>query len=132
MRYHRWLAVLIALALVVAGCGYVRMLRPSVLKPLNPRVVELVNELPELDHANKAVVGQLFAKGGLAHAVVGPDGVMPTRVRVPPLQYLWEPAVIVMPHGRPLEIEFDNMPNNGSRVHLERASRPSSTPRRGG
>jgi hypothetical protein len=28
------------------GCEYVRLLRPSVLKQLNPRVVRLVNELP--------------------------------------------------------------------------------------
>ncbi len=31
---------------LLTSCEYVRLLRPSVLKQLNPRVVRLVNELP--------------------------------------------------------------------------------------
>jgi hypothetical protein len=32
-------ALFIALGVSIAGCGYVRLLRPKVLKQLNPRVV---------------------------------------------------------------------------------------------
>jgi PQQ system protein len=120
--------VLAALSLLVlSACGYVKLLRPSVLRQLNPRVVTLANELPELDRANEAIVGQIYAKGGAAHAQPGDDGIMRMRVRVPNLQYLWEPAVIIMPRGGTLEIEFENldqnqhialMPNNGGRKVL--------------
>jgi hypothetical protein len=61
--------------LTLSGCEYVRLLRPSVLKQLNPRVVRLVNELPEVDHPNEAIVARLFAHGGLSHAKLGGDGI---------------------------------------------------------
>ena len=111
----------------VAGCEYARLLRPSVLKQLNPRVVRLVNELPATDDVNEALIGRLFAHGGAADARVGGDGVMRVKVNVPPDEYLWEPAVIIMPRGGELEIEFTNpdrvlhaafLPSNGGRQML--------------
>ncbi|HEU4632070.1 MAG TPA: MSMEG_3727 family PQQ-associated protein [Gemmatimonadaceae bacterium] len=112
-RRARWArAGVVALALaataLAAGCGYVRLLRPSVLKQLNPRVVRLVNELPATDDVNEALIGRLFAHGGAADARVGRDGVMRVAVDVPPDEYLWSPAVIIMPHGGELEIAFTN------------------------
>src|SRR5690349_919004 len=127
MRFRLYVVAIVPIVLLSA-CGYVKLFRPSVLKQLDPRMVELVNELPELDRANEAVVGQIFARGGLGHAKEGSDGVMRVRVKVPKLQYLWQPAIIVMPHGGDLELEFDNldqnhhiafMPNNGSRMLLD-------------
>jgi hypothetical protein len=51
-------ACAVALApLALTGCEYVRLLRPSVLKQLNPRVVRLVNELPATDNPNEALIG---------------------------------------------------------------------------
>ena len=44
-RPSRWPRV----APLAAGCGYVRLLRASVLEQLNPRVVRLVDELPATD-----------------------------------------------------------------------------------
>ena len=55
---------LVSLALIAGACGYVRLLRPNVLKQLNPRVVRLVNELPATDQVNEALIGRLFAHGG--------------------------------------------------------------------
>ena len=55
------LAAAASLPLLVGGCDYVRLLRPSVLKQLNPDVVRLVNELPAVDDPNKAIVALLFA-----------------------------------------------------------------------
>ena len=68
------------------------MLRPSVLKQLNPRVVRLVNELPEVDAPNKEIVARLFAHGGLSHARLESDGIMHDTIRVPRDQLIWEPA----------------------------------------
>ncbi len=93
---------------VLAGCEYVRLLRPSVLKQLNPRVVRLVNELPATDQVNEALIGRLFAHGGAADARLGDDGVMRVAVHVPKDEYLWQPAVIIMPQGGELEIDFGN------------------------
>ncbi len=94
--------------LALSGCEYVRLLRPSVLKQLNPRVVRLVNELPAVDHPNEAIVARLFAHGGLSHAKLGGDGIFRDRVYVPKDQYIWYPAIIVMERGGDLELEFSN------------------------
>lgn len=103
---RRFLPVLLCLGL--SGCEYVRMLRPSVLKQLNPRVVRLVNYLPKVDEPNEAIVARLFAHGGLSYAVIGQDGVMRAIVRAPEGEFIWEPAVVVMPRGGELELDFSN------------------------
>jgi PQQ system protein len=114
-------------AALLGGCEYVRLLRPSVLKQLNPRVVRLVNELPATDQVNEALIGRLFAHGGAGDARVDGDGVMRIAVNVPRDKYLWEPAVIIMPRGGELEIDFTNpdrvlhaafLPSNGGRQML--------------
>src|ERR671926_425699 len=64
----RSLLLLVTAVLPLAGCEYVKLLRPSVLKQLNPDVVRLVNELPNVDDPNEAIVARLFAHGGLQHA----------------------------------------------------------------
>lgn len=114
--------------LTLSSCEYVRLLRPSVLKQLNPRVVRLVNELPEVDQPNEEIVARLFAHGGLGHARAGDDGVFRARINVPSGQYIWEPAIIVMERAGELELDFSNhdpfayhaaiVPNNGSREFL--------------
>ncbi len=112
------------------GIGQIiRMLRPEVLHQLNGDVVRLVNFLPEVDGPNRAIVGRLFAHGGLGHAKLGRDGVYRLGVRVPSGQFMWRPAIIVMGHGGDLELEFRNLdayshhqvilPNNGGRVFLD-------------
>ena len=111
----------------LAACTYAGLVRPSVLKQLSPPVAELVNELPRVDRQNEDVVGRLFAHGGLAHARLDDDGVMRVVVRVPPDQFIWQPAVIVMPRSGTLEIEFQNedrfahaafLPSDGDHVLL--------------
>lgn len=101
-------AAALALAGTLTSCDYVRLLRPSVLKQLNPRVVRLVNELPATDSPDKALIGRLFAHGGAGDAKVGSDGVMRLTVRIPKNEFLWEPAVIIIPRGGELELDFSN------------------------
>lgn len=108
MRPHRLLALPVLLVLGLGSCNYARLLRPSVLKQLNPDVVRLVNELPAVDDPNGRVVARLFAHGGLSHARRGDDGVYRDRVWVPENQFIWRPAIVVMPAGGELELEFQN------------------------
>lgn len=120
LRRAAWLGV--PALLLLGGCDYVRLLRPSVLKQLNPRVVRMVNYLPEVDDPNEAIVARLFAHGGLSHAEAGSDGVFRDRIHVPRNQYIWEPAIVVMEQAGELELEFQNedavvhmvfLPSNG-------------------
>jgi PQQ system protein len=113
---------------LLSGCAHLGLLRPNRLKQLNTRVVNLVNELPRVDNPNEDIVGRLFAHGGLAHAERGKDGVMRARIHVPPDQFIWEPAIIVMPESGDLELEFHNedqvlhmafLPSNGDRQLLQ-------------
>lgn len=100
--------LLVFLCVAFTGCEYVRMLRPGVLKQLNPRVVRLVNYLPDVDEPNQAILARLFAHGGLSHAELGSDGVMRATVRAPEGQFIWEPAVVVMERAGELELDFSN------------------------
>lgn len=128
MRKTVLLALALSATLFLTSCEYVRLLRPSVLRQLNPRVVRLVNELPELDAPNEEMLGRLFAHGGLGHANLDADGVYRARIRVPAGQYIWEPAIIVMEQAGELELDFSNhdpfsyhaafLPSNGSRELL--------------
>lgn len=102
------LVLLLALVGSTSGCEYLRLVRPSVLKQLNPDVVRLVNSLPDVDHPNEAVLARLIGHGGLARAKEGPDGIFRATVHVPPGQFIWRPAAILMPRGGELELEFHN------------------------
>jgi PQQ system protein len=128
MQTARSTFAIFAIIFVCASCDYVRLLRPSVLQLFNPRMVALVNELPSVNQQNKEIIGQLFAQGGLGHAVEGRDGVMRITIRIPSGQLLWHPAVVVMPHIGKLEVEFQNddqyfhlpyLPSNGDRQVIE-------------
>jgi PQQ system protein len=113
---------------IFSGCEYAKMLRPQTLKQLKPRVVRLVNYLPDVDAPNKAIVGRLFPHGGLSYAKPDPNGVFRDEIRVPKNQYIWEPSIIVMPRGGDLELTFYNddqnfhmafLPSDGDREVLE-------------
>lgn len=99
---------LVFAGLVLTSCEYVRLLRPNVLKQLNPDVVRLVNTLPDVDEPNKLIVARLFAHGGLSHAEEGADGVFRDEITVPENQFIWRPAIIRMPRGGELELDFHN------------------------
>ena len=116
MKTRCWHVVLLcALPLTLTGCDYARLLRPSVLKQLNPRVVRMVNYLPKVDDPNEAIVARLFAHGGLSRARLGSDGVFRDRIHVPTNEYVWQPAIVVMPRAGELELEFHN---NDESVHI--------------
>lgn len=86
----------------------------------------LVSELG-LDHQNKATLGRMVVHGGLGHAEEGADGRMHARVRIPPDELIWDPSILVLPHGGDLELEIINddqnthcalLPSNGDRQFI--------------
>lgn len=116
------------LTLALAGCEHAKLVRPQVLKQLDTDVAALVNELPEIDHQNEAIIGRLFAHGGLSRADLREDGTMVDRIRIPVNEYIWKPAIIVMPQGGTLELDVTNedsthhmvyMPHTGEREVLD-------------
>jgi len=65
-----------------------------------------------LNGQNKASLGRLLATGNVGHAKEGPDDRMRAEIRIPPDQLIWDPSVLVIPHGGDLEIEFFNDDTN--------------------
>jgi PQQ system protein len=113
---------------LLASCEYAGLLRPGVLGQVDPEMAALLNELPNLDEPNEAMVGRLFATGGASRAALGDDGIWRDRIRVPKDEYLWYPAIIIMQRGGTLELDITNedhrphaalMPSNGERQMLE-------------
>lgn len=117
--------------LMLTSCAageYAGLVRPSVLGQVDPEMATLLNELPNLDEPNEAMIGRLFATGGASRAELGRDGVWRDRIRVPRDEYLWYPAIIIMQRGGTLELDITNedhrphaafMPGNGERQVLE-------------
>jgi len=77
---------------------------------------------PELMKQNGATIGRLLANGNLGRAEERADGRMHGRVRINPDELVWDPAVLVLPHGGELELELINddmnthcalLPSNG-------------------
>ncbi len=131
MAARRWtkrIAIGAAAVLALTACEYAGLLRPSVLAQVDPEMAALLNELPNLDEPNEALIGRLFATGGASRVDVGDDGVMRDRIRIPRDELLWYPAIIIMPRGGTLELDITNedqrphaifAPSNGERQVLE-------------
>jgi PQQ system protein len=87
-----------------------------------------VADLPELDRQNGATLGRLGIHGGhLGYAEEGTDGRLHARVRIPLDELVWDPSILVMPHGGDLELELVNddqnthcalLPSNGDQQFL--------------
>jgi PQQ system protein len=80
-----------------------------------------------LDKQNKATLGRLLATGGLSYAEEGPDGRMRAQIRIPLDELIWDPSILVMPHGGDIDVEFINddanthcalLPSNGDRQFI--------------
>ena len=119
--WHRASALgLSAAALItLSACEYAGLLRPSVLGQVDPEMAALMNELPNLDEPNEALVGRLFATGGLSRAELGDDGIFRDRIRVPKDEYLWYPAVITMSRGGTLELDVTNEDHRVHAVNIQ-------------
>lgn len=121
----------LGMALALTSCAaaeYAGLLRPSVLGQVDPEMATLLNELPNLDEPNEALIGRLYATGGASRPKIGADGIMRDRIRIPKDEYLWYPAILILPRGGTLELDVTNedhrshamfAPNDGSRQLLK-------------
>jgi PQQ system protein len=67
--------------------------------------------LPELAKQNGATIGRLLANGNLAHAEEK-GGRMRAQIRIRQDQMVFDPAVLVLPHGGEVELEIFNDDDN--------------------
>lgn len=78
--------------------------------------------LPQLIKQNGAALGRVLANGNAGHAEERADGRMHATVRINVDELVWDPTVLIMPHGGELELELINddmnthcalLPSNG-------------------
>jgi PQQ system protein len=87
----------------------------------------VLEEVPGLDKQNGATLGRVLGPGTVGRAQEGPDGRMRATIRIPTDELVWDPRILVMPHGGELELELINdddnthcalLPSNGDRQFI--------------
>jgi PQQ system protein len=87
---------------------------------------ELLDQLG-LNAQNKATIGRILGSGSIGQATEGPDGRMTATIRINPDELVWDPSVLVMPHGGDIDLELINddlnthcalLPSNGDRKFI--------------
>lgn len=80
-----------------------------------------------LDGQNKTTLGRVLGTGNIGHAEEGPDGKMRATVRIPEDELVFDPGILVMPHGGDLELTLINddknthcavLPSNGDQQFI--------------
>jgi PQQ system protein len=71
-----------------------------------------------LDTQNKAGLGRIIANGPIARAEEGVDGRLSAQIRIPPDELIFDPSILVMPHGGDVELEIVNDDTNTHCAHL--------------
>jgi PQQ system protein len=69
-------------------------------------------DVAALDKQNGVTLGRLLGRGTVGQAEEGSDGKMHATVRIPEDELVYEPGVLVMPHGGVLELELINDDRN--------------------
>jgi PQQ system protein len=69
-------------------------------------------EVPNLDHQNGATLGRILGRGKVGQAEEGTDGKMTATIRIPEDELVFEPGVLVLPHGGELELTLINDDKN--------------------
>jgi PQQ system protein len=69
-------------------------------------------ELPELGKQNGATLGRVLGSGKLGYAEEGDGGKMTATIRIPEDELVYEPGILVMPHGGDLELTLINDDKN--------------------
>jgi PQQ system protein len=119
-RLRTWLriGVLACLACTVSACEYLKILRPNVLAEVDPEMAVVINELPNLDEPNEALIGRLYATGGAMRATIGSDGIMRTRMRIPRNEMLFYPSIVILPRGGTFEVDVTNEDQQDHGIYL--------------
>ena len=69
-------------------------------------------DVPGLDKQNGATLGRILGRGTVGQAEEGADGKMHATVRIPEDELVFEPGIVVLPHGGVLELELINDDKN--------------------
>ena len=81
-----------------------------------------VFDVEKLNRQNGIALGRVLGSGKVAEAQEGADGKMTGTIRIPEDELVYEPGVLVMPHGGVIELTLINddknthcavLPNNG-------------------
>jgi PQQ system protein len=76
---------------------------------------------------NNATLGRLLGTGNIGQATETADGRMQAQLRIRPDELVWDPSILVMPHGGDIELEIINddlnthcalLPSNGDRKFI--------------
>ena len=65
-----------------------------------------------LDRQNGTTLGRLLGTGNIGYAEEGSDGVMRATVRIPEDQFIWDPQILIVPHGGEIELTIINDDKN--------------------
>ena len=65
-----------------------------------------------LDGQNRTTLGRLLGTGNIGYAEEGSDGVMRATVRIPEDQLVWDPQILIVPHGGEIELTLINDDKN--------------------
>jgi PQQ system protein len=65
-----------------------------------------------LDQQNGATLGRMLGRGSIGEAEEGSDGKMHAKIRIPEDELVYEPGILVLPHGGEVEIEITNDDKN--------------------
>ena len=88
--------------------------------------VDLLNKIG-LNAQNSAALGHVLGTGNIGQATERSDGRMAATIRINPDELVWDPSILVMPHGGDLELELVNddqnthcalLPSNGDRKFI--------------
>jgi len=80
-----------------------------------------------LDKQNGATLGRILGRGRVGQAEEGSDGKMHATIRIPEDELVYDPGVLMLPHGGTLELELFNddknthcavLPSNGDTQFL--------------
>ena len=84
-------------------------------------------ELPRLSKQNAATIGRVLAYGNIGRAEEGAGGRMRATIRIPADELVFDPEVLILPHGGDVELELINdddnthcmlLPSNGDRQFI--------------
>jgi PQQ system protein len=69
-------------------------------------------DVSNLDQQNGVTLGRILGRGTVGHAEEDADGTMRATIRIPEDELVYEPGVLIMPHGGTLELELINDDKN--------------------
>ena len=87
-------------------------LRMSVSSDARRGFVSETIDVSRLNTQNGIALGRVLGSGTVGHAEEGSDGKMTAEVRIPEDELVYEPGILIMPHGGTIEITFMNDDKN--------------------